>query len=604
MKKFLQKASSFKLEDNFVNFKEKGLNFINTHSEIFCLSVLAVSCLIFLFLGLWAYPLLDVDETRYAIMSRDLINSTDWNSLMLNGVPFLEKPPLYFWLTGASIKLFGVFSPFAVRFPIALITSFLIFFTYYVGKKIISKKFGVISALILLSSAFFLILSHIAILDMVLTVFMTSSIYCGLLTHFCKEKNKKYWWFLFYLFIGLGFLAKGILSLAIPVIVLFIYNLWTRTLKDMFKPVNIVPGVLIFLVLITPWHFVMYQKYGYKFIKEYFLLHHFARFINSVNIGRERPLLYFVPVFLLGFMPWAFVFIDFLYKGIKKLVSKYKTTEGNIKEKILALVEANTNEQKLVLFSLICFAVIFAVFSSSSTKLPTYILPAFPFAALLTGYYWFVSDERGENEKLIYNSTLLFSAIFILAATVAFIGYYILPFDLQYKLVDFKDITIISTYLLAVFLVLRLYTKRALSIFSGYVFTMFFVITLASFKIFNFVYSTGENELVAYSNISANNVKASQLVTFDFSVKPSVLINPKNKITFITNPDFEALDELLGNKCKTTFVIVKNKNFKNNQEYVEKISKRLKLGLTGEKYSLYVKALNKKYSSDCFELIK
>ena len=104
----------------------------------------------------------------------------------------------------------------------------------------------------------------------------------------------------------------------------------TKRTKEIFKPINMLPGLLIFFALIIPWHLLMYMEYGNKFIKEYFLLHHFARFINSVSIGRERPFLYFVPVFLLGFMPWTFVFIAFVVDGFKKLIARYKTAGGNV----------------------------------------------------------------------------------------------------------------------------------------------------------------------------------------------------------------------------------------------------------------------------------
>ena len=103
--------------------------FISNHPDLSAIALLGVLCGLFLFWGLNFYPLLDVDETRYAIMSRDLANSNDWNVLLLNSVPFLEKPPFYFWIVGASIKFFGSFSTFAVRFPIALMATFLIFFT-------------------------------------------------------------------------------------------------------------------------------------------------------------------------------------------------------------------------------------------------------------------------------------------------------------------------------------------------------------------------------------------------------------------------------------------------------------------------------------------
>lgn len=590
MNNILQKISTFRLETSFSNACKKCNDFINTHPEVFCLSLLAVACLLFLFFGLGLYPLIDVDETRYAVMSRDLI-SFDWNSLMLNGVPFLEKPPLYFWLVGASIKLFGKFTPFVVRFPIAILSTFIVFFTYYLGKRIISRKFGIISALILLSSVFFLIFAHIAIIDMVLTVFMTSALYCAFLTHFCEEKNKKYYWWCFYTLMGAGFLAKGLLALAIPVTIVFIYNFITKTLKDIFKPVNLIPGIIVFLVIIAPWHLMMYKEYGFQFIKEYFLIHHFGRFMGSEYIGRERPLLYFVPVFLLGFLPWTFTFIAFVCDGFKKLITKFKTTEGTTKEKILALFESKTNEQKLLLFSSICFTVIFALFSTASTKLPTYILPVFPAASILTGYYWWASDEKEEHQKAIYNLTLSLAAIFILAAISALIVFYFLPLDLQSKLYAIKHVTIITILLLAILLILRLNTKRALSIFSGYLLIMLFVIILAVSKIFNLVYATGENEIVQYSIVSVMPNSNPHLITFDFAVKPSVLIEHQNKVNFITDPDFQTLDNLLKYQGGPTFVIVKNKNLINNPQYSNELKKRLKLIKSGERYSLYVKAI-------------
>ena len=95
--------------------------YIEKHPDVFSILLLAILCGIFLFWGLNFYPLIDVDETRYAIMSKDLIGSHNWNLLLLNSVPFLEKPPFYFWIVAFSIKLFGKFSTLSVRFPIALL---------------------------------------------------------------------------------------------------------------------------------------------------------------------------------------------------------------------------------------------------------------------------------------------------------------------------------------------------------------------------------------------------------------------------------------------------------------------------------------------------
>lgn len=590
MKKLLQKIST-PLEDGyFSELKNKFAEFIKIHPDLFCISLLALLCLIFLFFGLGFYPLMDVDETRYAVISRDLINSFNWNNLNLNSMPFLEKPPLYFWLVGGSIKLFGGFTSFAVRFPIAMLATFLVFFTYYVGKRVISRKYGMISALILLSSIFFLILSHIAILDMVLTVFVSSAIYCGLLTNFCQEKNKKYYWWYFYLFIGLGFLAKGILAFIIPFMIIVPFSFAMKTLKDILKPIYILPGFIIFMLIILPWHLIMYQEYGFRFIREYFLIHHFARFMNSEYIGRERPFLYFIPVFFLGFFPWSFVFVSLIISGVKKIIKKFKSLQGNLKTKLMGLIEVSTNEQKMVLFASIYFILTFIFFSISSTKLPTYILPVFPAASFLTGYYWWVSDEKGTHQKSIRISTEIFAAIFIFAAIAASIAYYFLPYNLQYKVTEYKEIIVIAFYLLGILLLLRLNTKRALSVFSGYIFTMIFVIVLSVSQIFNFVYATGQNEIVNYSNLAQSN--NSMLITFDFAVKPSAMINYSDQVGYLTDPDFDMLDRLIKNHQRNILVIVKNKNL-NDSDYKNKIDKRLSLIEEGERYSLYTEKINR-----------
>ena len=456
---------------------EKIKNFIQNKPEAACLITLAIFCLLFLFVGLNSYPLVDVDETRYAVMSRGLIGSGDWSILLLNGVPFTEKPPLYFWMTAFSIKYLG-FNEFAVRFPTALLASMIIFFTYYVGKVIISRKFGMYSALILLSTVFFLMLSHVAILDMTFTVFLTAAIYCGILTSFSKEEHKKLYWLGFYVAMGLAFLAKGLLAFVIPVAIVGIYRLITKNVKEIFRPVNIIPGFIVFLAIILPWHIHMYQVYGYRFIYDYFILHHFERLVNAAELGKTRPFFYFVPVFFVGFLPWSISFV------------------------------------KLILFLSIYFVFVFLLFSVASGKLPTYILPAFPAAAMLTALFFY-------RKPLDY-----FHASLIVALVANFI------------MVGF---------------------------------------------IFDQIYKGGMDELVEYAEMAQENNK--KLVTFDMPVKPSVLINYREKVDFITRRDFEALDQKLDfdNDC---YVIMKNKHIEDD-DYKNDLMKNLIKIKEGDKYTIY-----------------
>ncbi|MBP7212172.1 glycosyltransferase family 39 protein [bacterium] len=585
MKEALKRFQN-KLGDINTSLKEKSLGLINKHPEIFCLSLLGILCVLFLIIGLDFYPFLDVDETRYALMAKQMVQTDNWNNLLLNYAPFLEKPPLYFWLVATSIKCFGRFSEFAVRLPIALLAGYLTFFTYFLGKKILSRKFGMLSALILLSSVFYLVLAHIAIIDMVLTVFVTSAIYCGFLSNYVQDKFKKYCWWYFYAFIGCGFLAKGLLAIILPIIVIFFYQLLSGKLKEMFKPLYIIPGAVLFLLISIPWHFIMYKEYGNQFFIQYFLIHHFARFVNSEFIGRERPVWYFIPVFIVGFLPWTFVFLAFLSDGCKKLAKRYKEAEGSFVQKIFKICEAKNNEEQVLLFASVYFLIVFIFFSFSSTKLPTYILPAFPAASLLTGYFWLTGAERDEHKKSIYGATVLFSLIFIVAALCASCAYWFLPPDLKIELEPMKTMTICGVYLVGIFLLLRLNTKKAISVFGAYILTMLFVITIANSFIFNVIYDGGENEIVDFSRLARFDNAA--LVSFDFSVKPSAMLAYGDYVSYIDQPNFEDLDIHLSYKASPVYVIVKNKNLR-DAKYKQKIDKRLEILEKGEKYSLYVK---------------
>lgn len=562
-------------------FKIKEL--VDKHPEFCSILLLTLLCGVFLFWGLDFYPLLDVDETRYAIMSRDLANSNDWNLLLLNSIPFLEKPPFYFWVVGASIKLFGSFSEFAVRFPIALMATFLVFFTYFFGKKVVSRKFGLYSAIVLLTSVFFLILSHVAILDMILTVWLASSLYCAFLSFTSEEKYKKYCWWGFWTFAGLGFLAKGILAIAIPVVVLLIYGAITKTLKEMFKPINFLVGLAIFLLIIMPWHLVMFRDFGWTFIHEYFIKHHFARLLTSEELGRKHGFFYFIPVFIVAFMPWTFIFFASICDGCKTLVKRYKEFEGNVLGKLYATVQADTLEQKLILFVSIFFVVVFGVMSVSSTKLPTYILPALPAAALLTGYFWSVSDNKNDHKKAITISTYIVAMIFIISSLVASVAYSFLPQGIIELVSPSKYSVLIGCAFVGIYLMIKLKSEQTLSVFSGYVVTMFFVITFAVTNLFGLIYAGGENELVLYSNYASTT--NTRLVTFDFAVKPSTKINYGDFVYFITDEDFNRLNSLVSNKSVPTYVIVKNKNAVN---YKDKLAKYLYLVQGGKKYSLYL----------------
>ena len=141
-------------------------NFIKKHQSIFLFAGLLFVCFLAYFWGIGSYPLMDVDETRYVSMARDMFNSKDFLTLYLNGEYFFEKPPLYFWSECLSFGLFGAVNEFTARFAVSFYALIITVLVYFTGKKVVSERFGFISALILATMIEFTILAKYAILDL------------------------------------------------------------------------------------------------------------------------------------------------------------------------------------------------------------------------------------------------------------------------------------------------------------------------------------------------------------------------------------------------------------------------------------------------------
>lgn len=337
--------------------------------KITLFAVIVFGIYLLYFHNLWSYKLLDVDETRYVDMARTMFQNREFNTLYLNGDYFFEKPPLFFWIESLSFYIFNCISEFTARIPIALQALFAALAVYFAGLKVVSKKFAVVSALIFATSLEVIMLSKIAILDMLLSSCIIISTFFGFLTFFAEEKNKKYCWIIFYLFSALATLAKGIPGVVIPFGTMFFAGIYTKKFKEFFRPQYFLVGACLFLLVVLPWHILMLKTHGQLFFDEYIIKHHLLRFIGSEVIHRSRPIWYYFGVIGWGFLPWIFPFLVLLVKKAKTFKYK-KYADLDAKGKFLAL-------------NIIGAVFTIAFFSTSSTKLITYILPIYSFLAVI-----------------------------------------------------------------------------------------------------------------------------------------------------------------------------------------------------------------------------
>ena len=472
---------------------EKFFDFIKKHGDLFTFLGLLIVCYFIFFFNIGNYPLMDVDETRYVSMARDMFHCKDFLTLYLNGEFFFEKPPLYFWGECLSFAIFGKVTEFTARFPVALYGTLSTLLLYFTGKKIVSRRFGVISALILATTLEFVILAKFAILDIVVTTCVGFSVMFGFLTQFVQDKNKKYMWWLFYIFSGLAVMAKGIPGFVVPFAVMFFVTIANKTFKQVFKPQYILPGFLLFFLIVLPWHLIMFKIHDPLFFHEYIIKHHIERFLNSNEINREQPFYFYILTVLWGLVPWIFSAIAV---GITKLksIKKFNVTELS-------------NPQKYLLFNAIAFVVTMLFFSSSSTKLITYILPVYFFTACILGFVWENYMFNKKYEKPINITVYILGGICILAGILTCFAKFVLPAQTYSDLLTIKWFCIILVLAFGISSILCAVKKHPKGVFACYV--LFILITSAfGTKLFyNMDYKFGQNDLMRFAKYAHENGK-------------------------------------------------------------------------------------------------
>ena len=504
------------------------------------------------FHNIWSYPLMDIDETRYVLMSKDMYNNHDFLTLYLNGEYFFEKPPLYFWLECFAFKILGVINEFSARFPAALCAMIISFAVYFTGKKVVSQSFGVISSLVLAASLEFTMLAKYAILDIFLCTFVALSVLSFYMTLFVCDKNKKYFWWLFYIFSALAVLAKGVPGFVIPFGSAFFVSLLFGRLKECFKPVNLLVGLILFLLITLPWHIVMLKTHS-EFFQEYIVKHHLQRFVNSKDLGRKQPWFYFLVTLIWGLVPWiASVFAVMIQKLRNIKIKKFVLPEDNSKKFLLANLVVSV------------FTLVF--FSSSSTKLITYILPVYPFTAFVIGYIWIKYINEGYCTKAINISNYVFSFACVLCAVAAIFMQWFLPQDI-YAIVKpiqiFAIPVIIFTHIPALIFCAKSNKK---AVFACYVAFILFVSAFGTPIFYKMNYKFGQNDLMSFAKYAKDNSLTLYAVNTGRRFSLNYYGNSK-QVMYLQDFDFEKLDAL--STDKKSIVVIRKKEYEKYKKYVQ-----------------------------------
>lgn len=376
-------------------------------------AILFLACVAFHVLGTWALPLIDRDEPRFAEASREMIERCDYIVPRFNNQLRLDKPPLAYWAQVASYKIFGE-NDFAARFPSAIAAALVAMSILAWGTRL---RFATASqvggdrvvwwaAIIFTLSLQVFIHAKAAVADMWLVLFVTTAHWAAFellqnQTSNLKPQTSWRWWFVFYVSLALGFLAKGPIAWT-PLLTLAAFKYFSRDV-DLIRRFKFVRGILLMLAIVALWGIpALIQTHG-EFLRIGIGRHVIGRSFSAMESHGSNSfwiylllLPFYSVTILLSFLPWT-IYTPAL---IRKL--RLKRREDGLRDPVDIY--------------LLCGAVIiFVIFSLIKTKLPHYTLPAFPLLALLAARH--IESERFLKTAaavaiVVYLALALFAAPF------------------------------------------------------------------------------------------------------------------------------------------------------------------------------------------------
>jgi 4-amino-4-deoxy-L-arabinose transferase-like glycosyltransferase len=322
--------------------------------------------LFFLVVGITYYsalgtiPLLEPDEGRYAEIPREMLLRSDYVTPHLNGVAYLEKPPLFYWGNALSLSLFGE-TEFGARFFTATASIVGVMLVYWMGAALAGPRTGLFSAMILSTSMYYYVVGRINTLDITLAVTLILAIFPAYLFLSGKRKERRFL-YLSYAGSALAFLTKGLIGCVFPAAILLLWMLAAGRAREIGKAFSLA-GFALFLAIALPW-VVLVQRANPDFLWFFFIREHLLRYTTKIH-HHYKPFWFFLPIVIGGLLPWL-AFARRAAMAVRGATDRWFA-----------------RDDRRFLYCWALFILLF--FSSSQSKLITYAAPIFPPLAVLLG---------------------------------------------------------------------------------------------------------------------------------------------------------------------------------------------------------------------------
>lgn len=340
------------------------------------------------------------DSGLYMAIVRQMVESGDWFNLKINGAPYLQKPHLFFWLAGLGVQLLGntnfAFKLFPFLYGLAGI-----YFTYRLGRQLISGVAGRFAALVAGTSQIFFLYFFDMHTDLVLHTGVVMALW-QLAAYFQTQKPLNF--LLAFVGIGLAMLSKGPIGAVLPFLTVLIYLLVKRDFQQLFHPKWLL-GILLVLVLISPSLLHLYKSFGSGGLKFYFISNNIGR-ITGELAGSNTDYFFYLHTFLWAFLPWTPVVMISLVKLIKTRLKGFEN-----KEFVVGLLGS--------------VLILLLILSIAKGKAPNYFLITVPVFSIFAGVW--LADFEGNTivvQRKFTRFCLVFTGLYCLffAFAVWFLG--------------------------------------------------------------------------------------------------------------------------------------------------------------------------------------
>ena len=320
--------------------------------------ILLAVCYLAFWWRLGRLGLIDPDEPFYAQTVREMVHTNDWMTPQIFGKPQFEKPIFYYWLTGASFKVFGE-SEFAGRFASALPATGTVLLVFLFGTAVFGRRIGFLSSLVLATGLEFALMARHMLTDIALSMFLAGSLFSFWMA-LQGERRRNAWMFAHMVCGALAVLTKGPIGSLIPLLAAGLF-LFLAKKRSPFRGTGFLLGVAAYLAIVVPWYWLMFAEHGRQFWDEFFVRDNFMRMIRAEHPANNHWF-YYILVLLVGSIPWLPLVLATVWRAFEGI---------------------RRDERVFFLWCWILTSFVFLTLAAS--KLPSYIFFLFVPLALLMG---------------------------------------------------------------------------------------------------------------------------------------------------------------------------------------------------------------------------